>query len=71
NVSFADGHADYWKYMGAKTLEIGKLAAVPGRTATDLHQMNPASEEDFQDLYRMQKAVWGRLGYSPRHAPRY
>ena len=71
NVSFADGHADYWKYMGAKTLEIGKLAAVSGRTARDLHQMNPASDDDFQDLYRMQKAIWGRLGYSPSHAPRY
>ncbi|MBN2594350.1 MAG: prepilin-type N-terminal cleavage/methylation domain-containing protein, partial [Sedimentisphaerales bacterium] len=44
NVSFADGHADYWKYMGMKTLEIGKLAAVPGRNASDLHQMVPESE---------------------------
>jgi prepilin-type N-terminal cleavage/methylation domain-containing protein/prepilin-type processing-associated H-X9-DG protein len=71
NVSFADGHADYWKYMGAKTLEIGKLAAVSGLDAHPLHQMQPESEEDFQDLYKMQKAVWGKLGYSPSHAPRY
>ena len=63
NVSFADGHADYWKYMGKKTLETGKLAAVPGRTATDLHQMVPVSPEDFEDLHKMQKAIWGRLGY--------
>ena len=71
NVSYADGHADYWKYRGLKTLEIGKLAAVPGRPANDLHQMVPSSEEDFQDLYRMQKAVWGALGYSPRYIPSY
>ena len=70
NVSFADGHADYWKYKGTKTIEIGKLAAVSGRTARDLHQMVPVSEEDFQDLYKMQKAIWGRLGYSPRYPPR-
>lgn len=70
NVSFADGHADYWKYMGTKTLEIGKLAAVPGRNASDLHQMVPESDDDFQDLYKMQKAVWGALGYSPSHMPR-
>jgi prepilin-type N-terminal cleavage/methylation domain-containing protein/prepilin-type processing-associated H-X9-DG protein len=70
NVSFADGHADYWKYMGSKTLEIGKLAAVPGRNANDLHQMVPSSEDDYQDLYRMQKAVWGKLGYTPSHVPR-
>jgi len=70
NVSFADGHADYWKYKGEKTIEIGKLAAIPGRTATDLHQMVPQSEDDFLDLYKMQKAIWGRLGYSPRYVPR-
>ncbi|MHC4206066.1 MAG: type II secretion system protein [Planctomycetota bacterium] len=71
NVSYADGHADYWKFRGMKTLETGKLAAVPGRNANDLHQMVPESEDDFQDLYRMQKAVWGALGYSPRHMPSY
>jgi len=71
NVSFADGHADYWKYMGAKTLETGKLAAVSGLDANPLHQMQPISEEDFQDLYKMQKAVWGKLGYTPSRAPRY
>lgn len=70
NVSFADGHADYWKYMGSKTLETGKLAAVSGLNASNLHQMQPVSEEDYQDLYKMQKAVWGKLGYSPRYPPR-
>ena len=70
NVSYADGHADYWKFTGMKTLEIGKLAAVPGRNASDLHQMQPESEDDYQDLYKMQKAVWGALGYSPSHMPR-
>jgi len=71
NVSYADGHADYWKYRGLKTLETGKLAAVSGYNASGLHQMVPVSEEDFQDLYRMQKAVWGALGYSPRYVPSY
>ena len=71
NVSFADGHADYWKFMGMKTLETGKLAAVPGLDAHSLHQMQPVSDDDYQDLYKMQKAVWGKLGYSPRYQPRY
>ena len=70
NVSFADGHADYWKYMGSKTLETGKLAAVSGLNASNLHQMQPVNEEDYQDLYKMQKAVWGKIGYSPRYPPR-
>jgi len=71
NVSYADGHADYWKYGGKKTIEIGKLAAEPRLDANPLHQMVPETEEEFQDLYKMQKAVWGRLGYSPRYTPRY
>jgi len=67
NVSFADGHADYWKYKGKKTIETGKLAAVPYLDANPLHQMVPESPDDFQDLYKMQKAIWGRLGYTPRY----
>ena len=62
NVSFADGHADYWKYVGKKTLETGKMA-------NPLHQMQPVTEEEYQDLYRMQKAVWGKLGYTPKFPP--
>lgn len=71
NVSFADGHADYWKFMGGKTLETGKLAAISGMDANPLHQMQPVSEDDYQDLYRMQRAVWGKLGYTPKYTPRY
>jgi len=63
NVSFADGHADYWKYRGKKTIETGKLAAVPYLDANPLHQMQPVSPDDFEDLHKMQKAIWGRLGY--------
>ena len=67
NLSFADGHVEQWTWQGRKTIEIGKLAAVPGRSALDLHQMVPESEDDVQDLYRMQKGAWGRLGYVPSH----
>ena len=56
NVSFADGHADYWKWKGKKTLETGKMA-------NPLHQMVPETPDEFEDLERMQKGVWGRLGY--------
>jgi prepilin-type N-terminal cleavage/methylation domain-containing protein/prepilin-type processing-associated H-X9-DG protein len=67
NVAFADGHSAYWKYKGRKTLETGKLAAVSGLNASNLHQMQPESPEDYEDLYQMQKAIWGRLGYTPRY----
>jgi prepilin-type N-terminal cleavage/methylation domain-containing protein/prepilin-type processing-associated H-X9-DG protein len=56
NVSFSDGHSDYWKYRGKKTIETGKLP-------DPLHQMQPITAEEVDDLQKMQKAVWGRLGY--------
>lgn len=58
NVSFADGSADYWKWKGKKTIETGKMA-------NPLHQMQPTTPEEYEDLHEMQKAVWGRLGYTP------
>jgi prepilin-type N-terminal cleavage/methylation domain-containing protein/prepilin-type processing-associated H-X9-DG protein len=60
NVSFADGHSDYWKWKGLKTIATGKLA-------NPTHQMVPETPEEFEDLYKTQKAVWGRLGYTPTH----
>lgn len=56
NVTYADGRADYWKWKGKKTLETGKMI-------NPLHQMQPETVDEYEDLQRMQKAVWGRLGY--------
>jgi len=56
NLSFADGHSEYWKYRGKETIENGKQA-------NPEHQMRPTSPEGKDDLWRMQKATWGRLGY--------
>jgi len=52
--SFADGHAEYWKWQDSRTIdyglmEIGANPAQPG---------NP-------DLHAVQRAVWGKLGYTP------
>jgi hypothetical protein len=49
--------------MGTKTIRIGKLAAVPYLDANPLHQMQPESPDDYADLHKMQKGIWGRLGY--------
>jgi len=56
NVSFADGRSDYWKWKGKNTIETGKMA-------NPLHQMQPVTPDEYEDLHNMQKAVWGRLGY--------
>ncbi len=56
NVSFADGHSAYWKWNDAETIEIGKAA-------NPLHQYTPTNDVGREDLAKMQKAIWGRLGY--------
>jgi prepilin-type N-terminal cleavage/methylation domain-containing protein/prepilin-type processing-associated H-X9-DG protein len=50
--SFADGHSDYWKWRDKRTMETGYTGSV---------QLQPGNE----DLHKMQRAVWGKLGYTP------
>jgi prepilin-type N-terminal cleavage/methylation domain-containing protein/prepilin-type processing-associated H-X9-DG protein len=63
DFSFADGHSEYWKWKGADTLKHGREAnrtfAGPGWV--------PQTDAGFHELYRVQKATWGRLGYTPSH----
>lgn len=56
NVSFVDGHSDYWKWGSLETAAVGK-------EANPQHQYAPKSDEAMEDLHKFQKAVWGRLGY--------
>jgi prepilin-type N-terminal cleavage/methylation domain-containing protein/prepilin-type processing-associated H-X9-DG protein len=56
NVSFADGHSDYWKYSGTETINLGKMA-------NPTHNYAPTTPEGIADVQRMQIATWGRLGY--------
>jgi len=63
NFSFADGHADYWKWKDPRTVEIAKMDydywQNTGRNGGESN--SPGNE----DLYKVQKAVWGKLGYTP------
>jgi len=56
NVSFADGHSGYWKYRGAETIRVGKMA-------NRQYNYTPTTDEGLADLQKMQEAIWGRLGY--------
>ncbi len=62
NVSFADGHAEHWKWRGIDTIKRARLVA-----DTHLGNWVPETQEGFEDLYQMQKGCWGRLGYTPSH----
>lgn len=56
NVAYADGHSDYWKYIGKETIEAGKQANPP-------HNFRPTTDDGLEDVRRMQIAIWGRVGY--------
>jgi prepilin-type N-terminal cleavage/methylation domain-containing protein/prepilin-type processing-associated H-X9-DG protein len=56
NVAFADGHSAYWKWEAAETKDVGKQP-------NPAHQFTPQTPEGIEDLRKMQKGIWGRLGY--------
>ncbi len=51
NFSFADGHSEYWKWKDPRTIKYGRTG-------------NP-DQSGNEDLHRLQKAAWGKLGYKP------
>ena len=74
SVSFADGHADWHKWQGRWTVEWGRETIgshtggsnPPGKTLPSGKVIQP-TQDDFSDLYWMQKGCWGGLGYTPSH----
>jgi prepilin-type processing-associated H-X9-DG protein len=54
DFSFADGHAEYWKWRDQRTIDYGLLQVGSGPDQPG----NP-------DLHKVQKAFWGKLGYTP------
>jgi len=80
-LSMADGHAEYWKRKGRETVNI-PLVRVPFRDSPNLfgevidgpavpgwNGYEPQTEDGLYDLQRLQRATWGRLGYSVEQAP--
>jgi len=54
NLAMADGHAEYFKWSDSRTIDLSKGLGVD-RTQPG----NP-------DLHRVQRAMWGKLGYEPQ-----
>ncbi len=70
-LSMADGHAEYWKWKARETICLprSQLTTYDDNTTELLTaDCKPQTEDGLQDLQRMQKAVWGRLGYSPEES---
>ncbi|MBP7050900.1 MAG: prepilin-type N-terminal cleavage/methylation domain-containing protein [Phycisphaerae bacterium] len=61
NVSFADGHAEFKKWVGVDTIKLGR-ARVRGHGGSGAV---PTSDDGFADLHWLQRGCWGKLGYTP------
>ncbi len=57
NFSFADGHAEYWKWMDIRTVKFA-------RQEGDWQSLREAPGNP--DIHRVQRAAWGKLGYTPK-----
>lgn len=61
-VSFADGHAEHWKWKGADTIQHAKDDDFNRGTQVG---KQPTTDGGLMDLVRVQKGCWGKLGYRP------
>jgi len=63
NFGFADGHSEYWKWKDPRTLEVAKADydawQSSGRNGAE------ATQPGNEDLHRVQRGVWTKLGYEP------
>ncbi|MFH1371330.1 MAG: type II secretion system protein [Planctomycetota bacterium] len=66
-ISFADGHAEYKKWMSKQTGEFGRWAETHngGYGQYPDNRFGTPTDSTYQDLYWMQIHCWGRLGYNP------
>ena len=62
-VSFADGHSEHWNWKGTDTIQHARDVKNTGPQIGWV----PRTYAGFQDLYRMQRGCWGKLGYTPSH----
>jgi prepilin-type processing-associated H-X9-DG protein len=73
-LSMADGHAEYWKWRGRETVSMRRelKPAINGLFLDRLlngKDYEPKTEDGLYDLERLQRATWGRLGYSLGEPP--
>jgi len=63
NFSFADGHSDYWKWNDPRTLDVAKADYTEWQSSG--RQAAESTQPGNEDLHKVQRAVWGKLYYTP------
>lgn len=61
DISMADGHAEYWKWESTETIKFARAQEL-----THSGSLDPQTEDGKRDIQRVQKSIWGRLGYTAR-----
>jgi len=71
-LSMADGHAEYWKWKGDETVGLPRELISAGSLSNEVlvgGDYQPKTQDGLYDLQRLQRATWGRLGYSVEGGP--
>jgi len=72
-LSMADGHTEYWRWKGRETVDMPRELLATHNTYAELLadglDYGPQTEDGLFDLERLQRATWGRLGYSNEEGP--
>jgi len=63
NFSFADGHSEYWKWKDPRTLDVAKMDYDQWQSSG--RQSGESTQPGNEDLHRVQRGVWSKLGYEP------
>ena len=64
-ISMADGHVEYWKWS-SETVQMPRILLTMGSLFGEVLRdgdYQPKTEDGINDLQRLQKATWGRIGY--------
>ena len=75
-LSMADGHTEYWKWKSRETIDMPRMLystrSNPNLSSEWLdgpEDYVPYTEDGMYDLQRLQKATWGRIGYTAEQEP--
>jgi prepilin-type N-terminal cleavage/methylation domain-containing protein/prepilin-type processing-associated H-X9-DG protein len=63
NFSFADGRSEYWKWKDPRTVQVARMDYDYWQSTGRMG--NESSSPGNEDLHRVQRGVWTRLGYTP------
>ena len=64
-ISFADGHSDYYKWSDSRTFEVTEADYDEWQNTLRL-SVDASRQPGNEDLHKVQKGAWGKLGYDPQ-----